>query len=316
MKLFLKNIFLFTVIILLVYPLLIAISGSFIPKNFKPNISYKLGAYGHLYSRTQEIRKSVKNIDVLILGSSHAYRGFDPRNFKNKKVFNLGSSSQSPINTNVLLKRYLDKLKPKIVIYEVFPNTFSSDGVESSLDIVSNDKNDVQSVRMAFQINNIKTYNTFIYSFIRDLLHLNESYSEPVKKGKDRYIPGGFVESEMKYYKVNRQEKHEWSFNKSQIKAFNENIELLKQRNIKTILVFAPITTSMYNSYTNNYYPDSLMKSYQLDYYNFNNLIQLSDSIDFYDDNHLNQNGVNKFNQKLDILLFHQNEIDTFTYHR
>ena len=37
------------------------------------------------------------NIDVLVLGSSHAYRGFDPRIFKKAgiKLFNFGSSGQT-----------------------------------------------------------------------------------------------------------------------------------------------------------------------------------------------------------------------------
>lgn len=59
----------------------------------------------------------------------------------------------------------------------------------------------------------------------------------------------------------------------------------------------------MYNSYTNNNYVDSFMKSYGLPYYNFNELMQLDDSLDFNDAHQLNQNGVNKFNTKLNEIL-------------
>ena len=45
------------------------------------------------------------------------------------------------------------------------------------------------------------------------------------------------------------------------------------------------------------------MRSYGLQYYNFNEIIQLDDSLDFYDAHHLNQNGVNKFNAKLKEVL-------------
>ncbi|NHW60088.1 hypothetical protein HA378_33495, partial [Escherichia coli] len=80
--------------------------------------------------------------------SSHAYRGFDTRVFSKNGIssFNLGSSSQSPINTQVLLKQYLDRIKPKMIVYEVYAGTLSADGVESSLDMLSNNKIDVNAI--------------------------------------------------------------------------------------------------------------------------------------------------------------------------
>ena len=45
------------------------------------------------------------------------------------------------------------------------------------------------------------------------------------------------------------------------------------------------------------------MRTYQLDYYNFNELIKLNDSLDFYDAHHMNQTGVNIFNTKLKEVL-------------
>jgi hypothetical protein len=297
MKSYLKNIFLFIGILTISYPVLIIFTGFFIPQLFHPNISYKLGAYGHMFTRINEVKRT-QSIDILFLGSSHAYRGFDNRNFEGLKTFNLGSSSQTPIQTQVLLNRYLNNLNPKMIIYEVFPGPFTGDGVESSLDLMSNDKNDYQSIEMALEVNNIKVYNTFIYSVFRDFLNLNQSFLEPNEKENDTYISGGFVESKIKHYKYHGSTKREWNFNKNQLKAFNENLNLLKQKNIQTILVYAPITKSLYNSYQNNNYVDSLMNSYDLSYYNFNNLVSLNDSIDFNDDNHLNQNGVIKFNEK------------------
>ncbi len=298
MKAFFKNNFLFILCLTLVYPILIVFTGFLIPQLFHPNISYKLGAYGHMFTRIKEAKK-IENVDILFLGSSHAYRGFDNRNFEELKTFNLGSSSQTPIQTQVLLNRYLSTLNPKMVIYEVFPSPFTSDGVESSLDVISNDKNDYQSIEMALKINNIKVYNTLIYGIFRDVLNLNQSFLEPIEKGNDKYISGGFVESKIKNYKFIKATKREWNFNKKQLKAFSENLNLLKHKNIKTILVYAPITKSLYNSYQNNDYVDSLLTSYNMLYYNFNNIVSLDDSLNFNDDNHLNQNGVDVFNKKL-----------------
>jgi hypothetical protein len=305
MRLFFKNSLLFLGLLVIIYPMLVVFTGNFIPQLFKTNISYKIGAYGHLYSRIKEAKSSVKGVDLLFVGSSHAYRGFDTRNFGNIKSFNLGSSAQTPINTKVLLQRYLDKIKPKVVIYEVYPGTFVGDGVESSLDIISNDKNDIYSFDMALELNNIKTYNTFIYGVFYDCFGLNTSFKENKIINEDTYISGGYVERKLKFYESGKTiSMNKWSFNEKQLLAFKEIIDIINKKRMKMILVFAPVTNKLYSSYLNNNYVDSLMQSYQLDYYNFNNLITLNDSIDFYDAHHLNQNGVNKFNIKLTEILF------------
>lgn len=300
MKIFIKNIIYFSLSLILVYPILILFTGRCVPQLFKPNINYHFGTQGYMFTRIKELKNLSKNIDVLFLGSSHAYRGFDPRNFKNKNVFNLGSSIQSPMQTHVLLNRYLDKINPQTIIYEVYPATFTVDGVESSLNLIACDKNDQYSLQMAFAANNVKTYNTLVYGYFVDAFHFYKKFEEPGNIGDDTYIPGGYVERKISYYKHQIiPPKNKWNFNIKQIKKFEENISLIKNKNINLVLVCAPFTKSLYNSYTNNNYFDSLMKSYNLPYYNFNNTMQLDDSLDFYDASHLNQNGVNKFNQKL-----------------
>lgn len=305
MNRFLKNVFLFILVVSVAYPFMVFLSGYLpISKALKLNLKYRRGSYGHMYTRLNEVKQLDGHVDILFLGSSHSYRGFDPRNFKDKKTFNLGSSSQAPIQTKILLKRYLSKINPKIVIYEVYPGTFVADGVESSLDLIANDNNDFESVKMAFELNNIDTYNTLIYAYFVNILNLNKKFVEPIIKDDDTYISGGFVEKKIKYYKYENISKIDvWKLNKKQIEKFEENIALLKQKKIKIILVYAPITKALYNSFTNNIYIDSLMNSYGLPYYNFNQMIQLDDSLDFNDSHHLNQNGVNKFNSKLNAIL-------------
>ena len=179
---FIKKIFGFLLFSLMFYFLMIPLWKKFTPIYMQPNLKYQVGSFGYMYSRIQEVKKQKGDVDILFLGSSHSYRGFDPRNFKEKKTFNLGSSSQTPIQTKILLERYLEKINPKLIIYEVYPGTFSSDGVESSLDLISNDKNDIRSLQMAFQLNNIKTYNTLVYAKYSDFFDWNKNFIEPIKK--------------------------------------------------------------------------------------------------------------------------------------
>jgi len=266
---------------------------------FQPNLNYQQGALGHANTRLKEVEEFT-DIDVLFLGSSHAYRGFDPRIFKaaGLSTFNLGSSSQTPIQSRLLLNRYLAQLTPKLVIYETTPGVFEADGVESALDIISNSRNDTSTLLMTLKLKHIRIFNNFIYGVMRDLFGLNDSYMESLNKGNDTYITGGYVEKEMLHFKTKSFENRNWNFSDNQLSEFEAMVTMIKNAGIELILVRAPVTPSLYNSFQNNISFDDLMSSYST-YYNFNEILQLDDSFHFYDSNHLNQNGVDVFNHKL-----------------
>jgi hypothetical protein len=251
-------------------------------------------------SRIKDI-PNYRDVDILFLGSSHTYRGFDPRYFaqNNLRVFNLGSSAQTPIQTSVLLHRYLEELKPKLIIYEVYPGTFTSDGVESALDILANDENDLHSVQMALKTNNIKVYNTLIYAFISDLFSLDRDFMEDRIKDSDTYIDGGYVEKELAYYESGEIiEPRSWNLRQYQLAAFEDILLRLKEQEIPVILIQAPITANRYQAYLNNAEIDQYFSKLG-NYYNFNRLMRLSDQEHFYDNHHLNQNGVELFNEEV-----------------
>lgn len=306
MIIFLKRFFTFLVFLSIFYTACVFLWGLSAPFGFKKNLTYKKGSDGHLYSRLEDL-KAYGHVDVLFLGSSHAYRGFDPRIFEKYgiKSFNLGSSSQTPVQTEILLSRYLDLINPKLVIFEVFPGNLSNDGVESALDLIANDRLDFLSVKMALKLNHIKIYNTIIYRVIRDLFHLDRGFVEPVYKSrsKDTYIKGGFTEKELSYYDNN--ETHpidEWRVDNRQKNAFERIIQKFNELKIKVVLVQAPIPREVYNSYLNNAEIDAYFKSIS-EYYNFNDILSLNSSVHFYDSHHLNLNGVKIFNTNLiDIL--------------
>lgn len=301
---FLNRFFQFVLFTIIFYPLFICAWGEVMPNSFQKNLNYYIGQSGHMYTRIREI-KHYNNVDILFIGSSHAYRGFDTRIFRNAGYsnFNLGSSQQTPINTRVLLNRYLDKLNPEIIIYEVYPGTFSVDGIESSLDIISNDRNDFQSIKMAISQNHIKVYNTLIYAFYRDIFNRNSDFIEPLKKDDDYYIPGGYVERKLKHFQyVTYDRKNRWPLKDYQFTEFENVLQIINKRKVKLFLVQAPITKRRYNSFINNHIFDKRMHKYG-DYYNFNKIIELDDSLHFYDSHHLNKNGVELFNNKLIHLL-------------
>lgn len=299
MKKFIINTGLFGIFAIIFYIIILPIWSYVMPPFMAKNVRSCVGCYGHLFTRVNEISK-VKNPDILFLGSSHAYRGFDPRVFKEAGIstFNLGSSSQSPINTRVLLNQYFDKIKPKMVVYEVYAGTLTSDGVESSLDLLSNNQIDKNAFEMAKNINQLTTYNTLIYGLFRQIFGLNQNFKEPKIQDGNTYITGGFVESDFRKNPLNEEQIDKWNLNPKQIEILKENINFIKKRNIPIVLVQAPITKKLYDARTNNKEVDKLLSTLGT-YKNFYGSIPLNDTIDFYDSNHLNQQAVVKFNKNV-----------------
>lgn len=299
---FLKKLLLFFTLFVVCYPIAILLF-SFVPtQKLKKNILDKTGAYGHMNTRLKEA-ETIRNIDVLFLGSSHAYRGFDPRLFQQAgyRSFNLGSSSQSHIQTQQLLHQYLEQLSPDLVIYEVFPGTLQVDGVESSLDVLANGEIDRYALSMVLNVNHVKTYNAFILHSMYTLLGIDDNYQEDITINEDTYITGGFVEKELRFNEEVRDLKTRWKINPKQLQSLKENIAFIRGKGIEVLLVMAPINKTNYARYANRSEVDSIYNLLAAgQYINYNKRdLELSDSIHFYDTHHLNQNGVEAFNKEL-----------------
>ena len=293
---FLKLLFFRLLLLFIVYPVVIILMGNSNP--MRHNLYYRIGSYGQMYSRLKDL-DTTRNIDILFLGSSHSYRGFDTRIFQKAgyKTFNLGSSFQTPIQSEYLVEKYIDQLNPKLVIFEASPAAFSNNGVESTLDIISNSKITFKLFKLAFKTHKPIVCNTLIYSLYRDIFfNEKKKFYENRRRNHDTYIRGGFVEKDITYFDYKRYREQSWSFIDKQFRAFIKVMNLLSRKNITVILVQAPITSALYSSYNNNNEFDDLMKGFGT-YYNYNELIQLDDSLHFYDDDHLNQMGVNIFNK-------------------
>ena len=168
-----------------------------------------------------------------------------------------------------------------------------------ALDLISNGPVDLLTLKMAMAVHKINVFNTLIYAFYCNSFKSAEEYIEPLVKGRDTYLPGGYVEKELKHYQGKAtEEENKWIIYPHQKVAFEEMLALLKESNIPFYLVQSPITSTNYAAYQNNEALDSLYNAYG-NYINFNGLIALSDSLHFFDHHHLNKLGVEKFNLAL-----------------
>ncbi len=280
------------------------------PQFINDNIYYILGSDSFLYQRTRQAN-NFGNAQIVVLGASHAYRGVDPREFAKHgiTIFNLGSSSQTPLQTQILVQKYINKLKPKIVLYEVYPEMFDLDGVESSLDFLANTKIDCRTVKMCIKVNSIKTYLTLIYNSVRQITGIDKNAIIPDTILNDNYISGGFVQKKQAFFIApQKTNARTLKIRQKQIKAFNNIIDTLKH-NVETVILFqAPVTKHELNNIQNYWYFDTLFKKYNLPYYNFNSTNSLPDSC-FFDSNHLNNYGTAMFNAELINVLINNKHI-------
>lgn len=278
--------------------------------NALPNIKYTLGGKGHTLLRLQEVKK-VKNVDILFVGSSHAYRGFDPRIFKHHGIesFNIGSPSQTPLNSYFLLKEHLTHIRPRYLVLELYWNALAVDGVESGADIISNTEISSNMIKMICEVDNFITYNSLLISSGHQLFKpLDTTYQKHDKN--ERYIKGGFSESlrkknkrSSKYFKS--LPSYEIKLNSTQLEYIEKILLMCLEHNIQPILVVAPVTKEYKASIVNyDEYKEEInkiAKKFGKSIYDYNQRRELilSTSIDFYDISHLNQSGVDKFNKLL-----------------
>lgn len=299
MKKFLINFFLFLAFAFFLYCAGIAFLGEFGNDKFKKNLIYKRAGPGHTYSRLHDAEK-VNDVDVLFFGTSLSFRGYDTRILKSHDIraFNLGTAGETPIQTEFLIKRYLDKINPRLVVYEINPEWFTLEGVESGFDIISNLPTvDWGALKLAFRMNDVKVYNNLIYSFLKSDIYGDNDFKEPLEKNGEIYIPGGgYVESPLISYSPSEIEPKKLDLRMDQISAFNRSLSYIEDLAINYVLIWPPVSDELYYSLNNRNEIERFFKE-RGTFKNYNQSLPLVDSLHFSDSRHLNQEGVKIFNE-------------------
>lgn len=248
---------------------------------------------GNSYEKFEEFR-GVSNPDVLVLGSSHAYRGYDPRWFKryNLTMFNLGTSGQTMYNTYFVARHYIKK--PKVVLLDVYEGAFNGDGIEASADLIQNVDKDMVAVEIAFNLYDLRAINMLMLRLINK--------TKPPHYKDSTYISGGFNETNAVANtntgntgaaKILVSEK-QWAY-------FIKLLQYCKQQNVKLIAVNHP-STHIANRTNHELFAARLrflLNQYNVPFYDFAYTPDMNKTAYFYDETHLNQKGVDVFNKAL-----------------
>lgn len=231
---------------------------------------------------------------VFVIGSSHAYRGYDPRIFKvaGIELFNMGTSGQNIKDSYTLIKANRSKIHRLIV--DIYPGVLQHVTEESTLMLIQN----ANETRIAFEIleNNIT-----INSINNMACRLFDMNPKP-QFFEENYIYNGYVETDT-YFKSGSNETYGEFLQGENFNYLDSILNFATRNKMQICIASHPLkwNNSYRKYYENSYliqvqkilskYPDTPFFDFTLNHSN-------NDSL-FSDANHLNQRGVNYYNKAL-----------------
>ncbi len=234
--------------------------------------------------------------DAVVIGSSHAYRGYDPRVFKARgyEVFNLGSSAQTPLSSHVILKHYVQHANTKLVIFDLYENTMDQEGMESVSDLSRNMTSDAAALELTADLRDLRGINMYT---LRMLTKKDPAvYSDQNYKGRGFAVKPDSIRKPVKYDVGRRLQ-----LNHRQLQRFADCLDLCHERGIPVVLSthFYPKQSDHARHAAFVHAVDSIIAGRGLTYFDMAYQHTLSDTDHFCDHNHLNEAGVAIFNGRL-----------------
>jgi hypothetical protein len=275
-----------------------------------PNMSERRGGWGQSLRRFREIDR-YQDLDVLIAGSSHVYRGYDTVLFREAGLncFNMGSTAQAPLNTHFLLTRYLPDLKPRIVLLDVYAATFRGTGKESSYDLACNLEPSVELFGMIAASRSLLSSNVLLRRLGERLTGRPGSQTQNDYDGES-YMPGGFVATHREWSPGRHPIESTTPAQRSarphflQLHFLEESIRLCQDSGAEVVLVRSP-TTEAFRRADGSHDEFSKRMAYIAEkhgcvFWDFDDgHLSMEQATDFYDPHHLSAPGAAKFTGSL-----------------
>ena len=275
-----------------------------------------------------------KNIDYLFCGASHVSHGIIPEILSkklNKNVFCAGTSAQELSGTYYIIKEAINRYKLKCIFVDLdFEmavgeniNFFNKEPGKNIYIISSYLKNPIIKTEYLLTATSPKYYlNSFfplgiykdiepnpqtIATNIKTKIFTKDYYNYKYNETDFLYLRGGAI---IKNEAIKNRAFYDFEENISKIQDINKEwlyylnkiISICKKNNIKLVFYSAPIPDFFLNT-SGNYdfyysFVNDYLKENGYDFFDFNlcrqKYLKLEDC-DFYDNNHLNNNGMRKF---------------------
>ena len=306
---FIRKFFLFTILALFIYTALFAIlfyvRTTDIPVIFRTTQGNTYRG-GHTYVAFRQFDPKAK-YDIIVLGSSHAYRGYDPAIFKkyNYNLFNLGTNSQINLVSYFIAREFIRKENCKNVIFDIYDPVFKRHSLESVSDYIQNSLSTRYVLRLMKEEKDIRTINMFTMRYFNDFNGVFNPDTAGIKQGYVPYFTQ--LKSDAK-----RLERDNIPDDKALI-HFEELIKYLQHEGINVIMAEHPLPTNFtipkakHEQFLESINP--ILKKYNIPFYDHLYDSTMTDIQYFSNTNHLSVAGVAKYNEALLKELIKDNRI-------
>lgn len=251
---------------------------------------------GQTFLKFYEAEHLQEPLDILVIGSSRAFRSFDPAYFEENGInmHILATSSQAPVNTYFIAKKYLATLKPKLVLFDVHLGLLNSNGLESLYDLCVNVPISNELFEMALAIDQPNAYSNCFSALVNQLdtpLYYNYKYKTP--KG---YYKGFLREFKadtsivIKKSDTGVMRKKLTARELSNLDYLTKTIRFIKKEKIPVVLTRQPVLSR--ENFQSERAIINMAAKHKVPYINLNKYRnQLDPRVHYFDKNHLNAHG-------------------------
>jgi hypothetical protein len=232
---------------------------------------------------------------AIVLGSSHAYRGYDPRIFEQSgmSLFNAGTSAQNAKGSLVLYNEYL-RDRSDVFILDVYDPVFELEGTESNMRLIQNVPTNEAALALVQQEFKIYTLNALAVR----LASINPTDEAP----NADYIKNGFCEKKGILYAVEPLNDSVFDANEEMFNAFEKMVKQMQADGKRIVLCSHPLPKSpglrnYHDKFLSRFNP--LIQNLGLAYIDLTYYTEGFGFNEFADLSHLNQQGVELYNRLL-----------------
>jgi hypothetical protein len=238
-----------------------------------------------------------KNYDIVVLGSSHAYRGYDPREFESAgfSLYAAGSGFQNTLATYVLANNVFKPKNNPLIIVDLFDQTFTDDGMGSFTRLIENLPDDHSAWQLVSRQPDIRSFNSY-------MCRLFSKQIAPEVPDEQGYLRDGYCPKLDTMTVLPPAMSGDKEFNTQFIKYLDRLLEYFDNNKIRYVLVSHPQPkVAGYDVFHEQFRNQitSIISRHKVQYLDYNSNHDLDNFKHFADANHLNQAGVSIFNQRL-----------------
>ena len=230
--------------------------------------------------------------DAIVLGSSHAYRGYDPRIFEEAgtTLFNAGTSAQNAKGSFVLYNEYL-RNRTDFFILDVYDPVFELEGTESNMRLIQNVPTNAAAFALVKQEVKMYTLNALAVR----LASMNVKDEAP----NNDYVKNGFCEKKGILYAVEPLNDSVFDANEEMFVAFETMIKQMQADGKGIVLLSHPLPASAglhnyHDKFLARFSP--LIERLGVPYIDLTYYTEGFGVYEFADISHLNQQGVELYN--------------------